>query len=158
MTNPNQPVTINAAFLQEIKEVNQDLWRLIEDLRQMCAAPLSIRRQSRHLVDALAVLRDQLAMHFSLEEAYGYFIDPLQPDPQVAALADSLRKQHRTLYTAASQLADHAENLYRERDDATLTTVLPISIENYLQALMIHESEETDLIYRAMYEDIGVAD
>ena len=158
MNSPQHPVTINAAFLQEIKEVNQDLWSLTDDLRTFCSQPLSIRKHSRHLVDLLSRMRDQLALHFSLEEAYGYFHDPLEPDPHVAQVAEELRGQHSVLYTKSSQLADQAENLYRERDDAMLTTVLPVAIESFLTDLANHESEENDLIYRALYEDIGVAD
>jgi hypothetical protein len=157
-SHPSNDVTINAAFLQEIKEVNQELWVLMDDLRNLCAHPISVWRHSRHLVDLLAKMRDHLAMHFALEEAYGYFHDPAEPDPVISAHAFHLRGQHSQLYSQCSQLADHAENLYRERDDASLTTVLPVLIDEFLHVLMTHESDETELIYRAMYEDIGAAD
>ncbi|MCL6481793.1 MAG: hypothetical protein K6U02_08700 [Firmicutes bacterium] len=62
-------VTINAAFLQEIKEVNQDLWALLAELRHRCQRPLA-PGACRWLLDRLCQLRDQLALHFSLEEAY----------------------------------------------------------------------------------------
>ena len=51
-------VTINAAFLQEIKEVNQELWSLLSDLRHKCQRPLA-PGHCRHLIDKLCLLRDQ---------------------------------------------------------------------------------------------------
>ena len=34
-------VTVNAAFLQEIKEVNQELWSLLACLRHRCQRPIA---------------------------------------------------------------------------------------------------------------------
>src|SRR4051794_20392387 len=56
-------VTVNAAFLQEIKEVNQELWSLLADLRHRCQRPIA-PSQCRLLIDKLCQLRDQLALHF----------------------------------------------------------------------------------------------
>ena len=44
-------VTINAAFLQEIKEVNQELWRLLSDVRRLCRSPLSIYSSPRRFAN-----------------------------------------------------------------------------------------------------------
>jgi hypothetical protein len=82
-------VTVNAAFLQEIKEVNHELWQLLADLRHRCQRPMA-PGSCRSLVEKLCQLRDQLALHFALEEAYGYFEDPVDVAPQLcrhAALA-----------------------------------------------------------------------
>ncbi|MCA9103935.1 MAG: hemerythrin domain-containing protein [Planctomycetales bacterium] len=154
----NRPLTINAAFLQELKEVNQELWQLIESLRTLCGEPMSMRQHSRTLVDLLSRLRDQLAMHFSLEEAYGYFHNPVEVEAALAETARRLRAEHSPLYLRCSQLADHAENLWRERDEAALTTVLPVGVDEFLVELKRHENGESELIYRQLYESIGVAD
>ncbi|MCI0360065.1 MAG: hypothetical protein L0211_16430, partial [Planctomycetaceae bacterium] len=55
-------VTVNAAFLQEIKEVNQELWSLLSELRHRCQRPLA-PAHCRLLIDKLCQLRDQLALH-----------------------------------------------------------------------------------------------
>lgn len=154
----DRKVTINAAFLQELKEVNQELWGLLESVRSLCGQPLSMRQHSRTLVDFLAKLRDQLAMHFALEEAYGYFRDPCEVEPMLAVAAERLRAEHSPLYTRISQLADQAENLWRERDEAALTTVIPVAVDEFVRTLLKHESGENELIYRSLYESIGVAD
>ena len=93
-------VTINAAFLQEIKEVNSDMWDLLDSVKKLCSAPQHVEYQGRQVVEALAELRDKLAMHFALEEAYGYFNDPVSVAPQLcqscalsaSALANSISK------------------------------------------------------------------
>lgn len=151
-------ITINAAFLQELKEVNQELWQLIDSLGNLCSQPLSIRQHCRTLVDLLARLRDYLGMHFALEEAYGYFHEAIDVEPALERAARRLRSEHSPLYLRCSALADTAENLWRERDDAALTTVLPIGVDEFLRELKRHETGETELIYRQLYESIGVAD
>ena len=85
-------VTVNAAFLQEIKEVNHELWQLLADLRHRCQRPIA-PGTCRVLVDKLCELRDQLALHFALEEAYGYFEDPVDVAPQLCRQADALLAQ-----------------------------------------------------------------
>ena len=90
-------VTVNAAFLQEIKEVNQELWSLLAELRHRCQRPIA-PGHCRQLIDKISLLRDQLALHFSLEEAYGYFDDPVDVAPQLSRQAEHLRSEHRELY------------------------------------------------------------
>jgi len=156
--SPDRPVTINAAFLQELKEVNQELWQTLDSLRSLCSQPLSIRQHSRTLVDLLSKLRDQLAMHFALEEAFGYFHHAKTVEAAVDHAARRLRSEHSPLYLRASKLADQAENFWRERDEAMLTTVVPIGVDEFVAELLRHEAGETELIYRTLYESIGMAD
>ena len=104
-------VTINPAFLQEIKEVNQELWQCFADLRLRCSRPIATG-MCRHLVDWLSELRDQLALHFALEEAYGYFDEPLHAAPQLAEKAERLRMEHQELYSEFSDLVDRAEKMF----------------------------------------------
>src|SRR5687767_2315396 len=90
-------VTVNAAFLQEIKEVNQELWQLLAELHHRCIRPIS-PGQCKTLIDRLSELRDNLALHFALEEAYGYFEDPVHVAPQLSNRVEALRAEHKTLY------------------------------------------------------------
>lgn len=154
----DRPVTINAAFLQELKEVNQELWQTLDNVRALCGQPLSMRLHSRSLVDLLARLRDLLAMHFALEEAFGYFHHAKEVEPEMDRSAKQLRAQHSPMYLRASELADRAENFWRERDDAMLTAVLPVGVDQFVRDLLQHEAGENELIYRTLYESIGVAD
>ena len=113
-------VTVNPAFLQEIKEGNHELWQSLADLRHRCSCPITTG-MCRHLVNSLSELRDQLTLHFALEEAYGYFDEPLHVEPQLSEKAGRLRSEHQELYSELSDLVDQAERmpcyLVRERHD-----------------------------------------
>ena len=102
-------VTINAAFLQEIKEVNQQLWRLLADIRRMCCRPAPLQEHGRLMTRMLVSLRDELAMHFSLEEYFGYFDDPVGVAPRLSQRANELRREHTALYQQLSTITDDAE-------------------------------------------------
>ena len=106
-------VTVNAAFLQEIKEVNQELWSLLSELRHRCQRPVA-PGQCRLLIDKHCQLRDQLALHFSLEEAYGYFEDPVDVAPQLGRKAEELRGEHKGLYLDLCDLIERAERMFDE--------------------------------------------
>src|SRR5436309_12290555 len=112
-------VTVNAAFLQEIKEVNSELWSLLGDLRHRCQRPIA-PGSSRQLIDTLSQLRDQLALHFSLEEAYGYFDDPVEVAPQLSREAERLRAEHKQLYTDLCHVVEKAERMFYDGQYAEL--------------------------------------
>jgi hypothetical protein len=63
-------LTINAAFLQEIKEDNRELRHLLDGCAALLARPDPAGIDPKRLAAMLSKLRDQLAMHFALEEAY----------------------------------------------------------------------------------------
>jgi hypothetical protein len=150
-------VTVNAAFLQEIKEVNQDLWGLLRDLRHRCQRPIA-PGQCRLLIDKLGKLRDQLALHFSLEEAYGYFDDPLDVAPQLCRLAGQLRAEHRELYLDFCDLIERSERMLYDEQHAALALWIGPQFLTLDARLRSHEERENDLIYEAYDGDIGVGD
>jgi len=115
MTVMTRTVTVNAAFLQEIKEDNQELWSLLERLQITLLTEWPPRVSRRQLHDALACLRDQLAMHFALEEAYGYFEDAIEVAPRFSIKADRLRGEHDDFYVEMCDIVDHAEQLLQTR-------------------------------------------
>ncbi|MCA9178493.1 MAG: hypothetical protein KDB14_28730 [Planctomycetales bacterium] len=150
-------LTINAAFLQEIKEVNKELWGLLDGVRDTCGGrlpPLDLRS----LVDDLALLRDLLAMHFSLEEACGYFEDPLDVAPHLSEQAHALRDEHIDLYVQACQLAELAEQHWQHGRRAALFDSTCLGFRNLDDHLRRHEEAERALIVGAYSEDIGVGD
>jgi chromosome segregation ATPase len=114
----------------------------------------------------LAKLRDQLAMHFSLEEAYGYFEDALDTAPHLARRAEELRAQHGSLYRALSLLAERAEQLSdgRQSMEARFTVVSMIVADvaagyrEFSAKFAEHESQESQLICEAFNSDIGSGD
>jgi hypothetical protein len=150
-------VTVNAAFLQEIKEVNAELWTLLADLRHRCQRPIA-PGQCRHLLDKLCQFRDQLALHFSLEEAYGYFEDPIGVAPQLGRQAERLRGEHRGLYLDFCNLIERAERMFYDEQHAALALWIGPQFLELDQRLKGHEERENELICEAYDGDIGVGD
>lgn len=157
VTTLTSTVTVNAAFLQEIKEVNQELWHLLAELRHRCQRPIA-SGMCRQIVDKLCELRDQLALHFALEEAYGYFDDPVDVAPQLCRRADALRSEHKGLYSDLSALVDRAERLFYDDQHAALALWVGPHFLEFDARLRKHEERENDLIFEAYDADIGVGD
>jgi hypothetical protein len=43
IANTTSTVTVNAAFLKEIKDVNEDLWHIVAELRVVTGNPYRVR-------------------------------------------------------------------------------------------------------------------
>ncbi len=120
MATVTRTTTINAAFLKEIKEDNTDLRRQLSRTRELLSGEPSCIRP-RELVEMLGELRDQFALHFSLEEAYGYFEDAVDGAPWLHRQAEALRAEHRHLFLELCHLEDEAERLlYHETSPKVL--------------------------------------
>lgn len=158
MSSPQQTpnVTINAAFLQEIKADHQQLKELLDRLRALAVEPQALPNHVREFVDLLDQLRDQLAFHFSLEEAYGYFEDALETAPELSAQALMLRSQHGELFVLARDLADVAAQ--QASESPANFAQLAQQFTEFDKALEAHESAELNLILAALEDDIGVGD
>ncbi len=151
-------LTINPAFLQDIKDDNIHLKELLAATSTALAQDTNALIRPRALAELMSRLRDQLATHFSLEEFFGYFDDAIDTAPRLSAEADNLRCQHETLYLSISQLAEDAECLlYAPVPDNALPG-LARRFQVFYAELMKHEESENELIMRAFYEDIGVGD
>jgi len=110
------------------------------------------------LFDFLENYRDQLATHFALEEAFGYFDDPVDVAPHISEEVESLRSEHGDLYEAICGIVERAIDLLGE--SPTLAGFRDIA--NWLcqfdEHFQRHESRENELIMQAFNEDIGVGD
>ena len=158
IANTTSTVTVNAAFLKEIKDVNQDLWHIVAELREVTRNPYLVRSRRYQFVGMLEDLRDHLALHFALEEAYGYFDEPLQVDPRLSSRAKVLRSQHRELYLLACDLIDHAMQLHDGHNIRALARRLVAEFADFEDQLHRHEQDENDLIQQEWDDDIGVGD
>lgn len=158
--SPNKPadlktVTINAAFLQEIKADHQQLKELLDSLRTLAAQPQALENHRRQFVDLLGQLRDQLAFHFSLEEAYGYFEDAIETSPRLSMQAMQLRGQHADLFVAIRDLAESAAASAQAPAGIAETAEQFLAFDEVLKA---HESAELNLILASLEDDLGVGD
>lgn len=149
-------LTVNAAFFQEIKEVNQELWQILSRVRTMCEEPAEIRRVS--FLDALENLRDHVALHFALEEAYGYFEDPIHVAPRLCEEALDLRDEHRSLYLRLCEFEDHVRTLFDQPRSASRVATIADEFLQFDEDLKQHEQRENALIMEEYGDDIGVGD
>ncbi len=144
-------LTINPAFLQEIKDSNPDLWSTVQNLRQVCQCREQPAQTARHLARLLDNLRDQLALQFSLEESYGYLEVSEGSDGNVGQLANRTHAQHCTLYLRLSELAEQAEELqYRGVEPLQLRKLVQ-SAQQFDAELREHEQSENELIERSFH-------
>ena len=155
----SRTVAVNAAFLQEIKLDNTVLRGLLDTLRRLAGQSWTRPAQAHRFTMFLGELRDQLALHFALEEAYGYFEDAISQAPRLCERAQSLREQHGELFTELCELVDEAEEstqshvpLYR------WSRRLLVAYRRFDRRLREHEHNENELILAAFDDDIGVGD
>lgn len=151
-------VTVNAAFLQEIKEDNRELRQLLEQLRRVFTLPKPPMRP-RQIVALFGQLRDQLAMHFALEEAYGYFEDAVSVAPRLSREANELRNQHGEMFLHICDITEQAErSLYGHEVRAGALRQIGRKYACWYERFQQHESRETNLVLEAFNDDIGVGD
>lgn len=151
-----QTITLAPAFMQEIKEDDRRLNQLMSDFRQFVARGAPTHSEALQLASLVLDVRGRVAFHFALEEAYGYFEDPVAVAPRLCERVDGLRAEHGELFEEISRIVEMFED--SEPD-------LPADIANvqemcrgFLSRFDAHEAAENALIAQAFNEDIGVGD
>ena len=151
-------VTVNAAFLQEIKEDNRELRRLLGEASGFASQSFDDRRSLKQWAKVLGGLRDQLALHFSLEEAYGYFDDAVNVAPRLSTRADALRGEHELLFKDICALVEQAEQLLYRESAAVAAGQMVQKFLAFRHRFQDHETREDELILQSLDDDIGVGD
>jgi hypothetical protein len=151
-------VSVNPVFLQEIKEDHHELRQLIHHVGAMLNRPDWMQLEYGRLVELFTKLRDQLAMHFSLEEAYGYFEDAISVAPHLSRRAERLRAQHVQLFSELCGLAERSERLLYGEARAADMRGLADGFHHFSASLQQHELSESELIVASLNEDIGSGD
>jgi hemerythrin-like domain-containing protein len=149
-------LTVNAAFLKEIKDDNRQLKTLWDQLVPLVNHVETARNHWPELIAGLAELRDQLAIHFSLEEAYGYFDEAIDIAPHHSLQAESLRGQHSTLFEMIRDLADAITDVDPDREEKV--SQLLKRFVTFQDAFKQHEEAELKMILDSFDDDIGVGD
>ncbi|HTN76706.1 MAG TPA: hemerythrin domain-containing protein [Pirellulaceae bacterium] len=151
-------LTVNAAFLQEIKEDSRELRQLLcQNVERLNRNRLPVA-DPLEMIESLAKLRDQLALHFTLEEAYGYFEDAIDAAPQLSVQAEMLRNQHQTLFADLSHVVALAEQLRSEESPMDAHFEVARLFHRFRADLQQHESREQELILAAFNDDLGCGD
>lgn len=158
VTTSAKTLTVNSAFLQEIKDSNLNLWQSLEQMVAVCQSRQERARRLRQLVPILGEVRDLLALQFALEETYGYMEVPSAIAPVNNHLLQDIRSQHSALYLMVSELVERAEELqYRGVNHERSPQVDRLIDDVYQFELRFrdHERLEQDLIAcsRPAYRD-----
>jgi hypothetical protein len=156
-TTATGTVTINAAFLQEIKDDNQELRQLLQQVARLTSRP-GLRVRPRRVPQLLDDLRDQLAMHFALEEAYGYFEDAVSVAPRLCYQAEQLRNEHTGLFLEICRIAEQGKKLLDGETSANVLEQLESDFAAWRHRFAEHERREINLVLAAFDDDIGVGD
>ncbi len=151
-------LTVNAAFLMEIKEDNRELRQILDQAESVLRLPPEVHLPAKQVVDVLSQLRDQLAIHFSLEEAYGYFEEAIDVNPRLGQTAHSLRTQHVELFNQICDLVEESERLLYGESSPRIAHHISTRYCEFRQQLSEHEAREEELILEALDDDIGVGD
>lgn len=151
-------VTINAAFLREIKEDHHELGQMLSEAEGLFGADVSARVSRKQLVEFLVELRDRFAMHFALEEAFGYFEDAIDVAPHLCQRSEELRSEHGPLFLEICSLVDEAERMLYHESGAKTRLRLGANFRAFFQNFQDHETREKELILQALDDDIGVGD
>lgn len=164
-TSLQKIVAVNAAFLQEIKDSNPDLWHAVHRLRQVCHCDGQPMQATRGLIEQLEIVRDRLAIQFALEECYG-FVELPKPPPslvresvRISQLARLAIADHCSLYLELSDLAEAAQDLqFHGVVNAGLRNLIE-SVEAFEEKLRRHEAMENELIESSLcLIDINASD
>ena len=156
MTSIVQTMTVSPAFMQEIKEDDLRLQRLLNEFRQVISGQRLTQSGGRRLAALVSNVRDHVAFHFALEEAFGYFEDPVAVAPRLCERVEELRAEHVDLFTEVCRIVDVFEDSAPGLP-ADLTAVQDMCCE-FLGHFEAHEAAENALISQAFNEDLGVGD
>ena len=149
-------LAVNAAFLKDIKDDNRHLKELVDRIDPFVSRTEIAANHWPELIRCFASLRDQLALHFSLEEAYGYFDEAIDACPELSIQAESLRNEHTKLFESIRIIADAAGEVSGEQNEKL--EKLLVRYQTFLTMFQKHEELELKLILEAMDDDIGVCD
>ncbi len=147
-------VTINVAFLQEIKQENIQFRQLIQtvanELRETKLAP-------NNVMELFYRVREELETYFALEEFYGYFDNAEITNPAVSTCARKLKDDHEVLFLSFNEIVELIEQIVYRETDAKMDSVLDL-FSRFRIRLDRHEQAEMELMMRLCNEDIGVGD
>lgn len=151
-------LTVNAAFLEEVKAIHSELWELLAHTRQMCQEFEPAAQWQSQLAENMAQLRDLFAMQFSLEEGLGYFSEPAVVETSISARAAALRDDHRYLYEEISRISDWLDDLRYHGGLPGKMKEIQIRFESFHDQIQTHEQKEQELIYDSYCNDLGTGD
>ena len=148
-------VTINVAFLREIKEDNLSVREQTNRIYQRLKKGMT----PREAVDCLSDYRDSLETYFALEKCYGYFNNSRIKNPLISVRADDLQNEHEQLFNDVNELIELTEQIVYQECGPNLTLIeITDLFECFARRFELHEQNEMELMLRLCNEEFGVGD
>jgi hypothetical protein len=139
-------LTVNAAFMREIKEDDQQLWHILRRVRVTAARRPASEPRASELIRLMHALRSHLQFRFQLEEDYGYIESFRIQTYSFEVSARTLHAEHRTLMEQWEDVIVRAESLHQRGRWVDLATRIPLGIEVFHNQLRDHEQRELQLV------------
>lgn len=156
MATTMAPATIEPSVLNEIKAGSRHLHNVRVALRALIENRYVLFNHQPRLAALLDELRDQLAWHFTLEEAFGHLDDATASAPHLSQLAEQLRGEHNDLFEALADIADEAQAVcVSQRTPAGRLRSVVHRLREFDEALTEHEDNESRIVFEALQCDIG---
>jgi hypothetical protein len=151
MPNTVARLSINAAFLAEMKEAHAEYQDCLISLRDFCGANCSNNRIISECGQFLHRIRDVFATQCQLEETYGYVrIFDAKNRTAHDLVVQQTFDQHRAISLILMELSERFDGLQYQGTLAREINAVLLELKS-LQALVEqHEGTERDLIRSAM--------
>ena len=148
-------ITINVAFLQEIKEENVQLRQLIDSVA--ASFYLYPKLKPQVMMELFYRVQEELETYFTLEEFLGYFNQAKTSNPSVSNCSSKLISEHEQLFLQFNDVIELVEQIVYQETAVTMDEVEE-QFNRFRSALALHEQCEMELMMRLCNEDIGVGD
>lgn len=158
---------VRTIVARELKLDYRRLQRAREALAELLRSPAALMSHRHQLAHWLAELRDQLAVHFALEEAAGYFDEARENAPHLAFRVAALQAEHVSLYERIRGLTDEVEQGLRNNRLTSATDFgneedwaqrIARRYRTFDRRLVSHEAGESELIFESLDTDLGAGD
>ncbi len=149
-------VTLNVAFLNEIKADNVSIGQVLKSIRTTFNGGKSLGPRS--ICELLGRLRDELETHFALEEFYGYFDEAEMTHSQVSRAANSLIGEHTELFSELNSIIENAEQLLYDEAGHKSESQIILDFQFFDDKLREHELKEMELMQKLCNDEFGTGD
>jgi hypothetical protein len=156
MFTSSHPAGKSRQLYRDLKRDNALLHGIIESLQPLVSDRRITVNHWPEVKEKLGELRDQLAIHFSLEESDGYLNLRSGVKAEFICTVEYLRSQHVELFEEIRKIADAAYDTPVEqlpRVDAVIKRY-----QRFLTSLSLHEEAEWTLVQQLADDDLGVGD
>lgn len=124
---------------------------LLGDLCDLLEEP-SDKTNSKWLIAILDALLETLPREFDLEEQDGYLAEVRDEHPNWSDKVERLRCEHENLFSKLQTLRD---KLVRQASVARMAREVRRELREWIDRLINHEQQETDLMQDAVNLEIG---